>query len=257
MKVTVIIRYLKCTQIVQGVKKKEKSIMAKLEQMGFDDTPVKYSTEKHVACVFLLDTSGSMNSNDAIGQLNEGLRAFKEQTLKSMDSRAKACIDVAVVTFDNDVQVIQDFTSVEDMQLPLLEANGMTVMGKALEKVMDMITEQKNLYNYAGTPYFRPWIFCITDGGPNDNYLEAAERLRWMEQNKKVVAYCVGVEGFNVDIMQEIFSPDNIFGLEGCDFTGLFKFVSSSLAAVRTSSDESGASIDVAAPATLFKIPLN
>ena len=231
--------------------------MAKLQQMAFDDTPVKYSTEKHVACVFLLDTSSSMNVNGAIRQLNEGLRIFKEQTLNSMDSRAKACIDVAVVTFDSEVRVVQDFAPVEDMDLPELEACGQTAMGEALEKGMDMITQQKNVYNYAGTPYFRPWIFCITDGGPNDNYKEAAERLKWMEENKKVVAYCVGVDNFRKDIIKQIFDPDNIFGLRNCDFTGLFKFVSSSLAAVRTSSDETGAAIDVQAPATMFKIPLN
>ena len=231
--------------------------MPRLQQVAFDDTPVKYSTEKHVACVFLLDTSSSMTCNGAIDQLNEGLRIFKEQTLNSMDSRAKACIDVAIVTFDSEVRVVQDFVPVEDMEVPVLEAYGQTVMGAALEKGMDMITRQKNVYNYAGTPYFRPWIFCITDGGPNDNYRDAAERLKWMEENKKVVAYCVGVDNFRTDIMQQIFDPENIFGLRNCDFTGLFRFVSSSLAAVRTSSDETDAAIDVEAPATMFKIPLN
>ena len=55
--------------------------MPKLNQRDFNDEPVKYVTEKHVACVFLLDTSSSMNSNEAIKQLNEGLRVFKQQTL--------------------------------------------------------------------------------------------------------------------------------------------------------------------------------
>ena len=45
--------------------------MPKLNQRDFNDEPVKYVTEKHVACVFLLDTSSSMNSNEAIKQLNE------------------------------------------------------------------------------------------------------------------------------------------------------------------------------------------
>ena len=66
--------------------------MPKLNQRDFNDEPVKYVTEKHVACVFLLDTSSSMNSNEAIKQLNEGLRVFKQQTLSSLDTHAKACI---------------------------------------------------------------------------------------------------------------------------------------------------------------------
>lgn len=60
--------------------------MPKLNQRDFNDEPVKYVTEKHVACVFLLDTSSSMNSNEAIKQLNEGLRVFKQQTLSSLDT---------------------------------------------------------------------------------------------------------------------------------------------------------------------------
>lgn len=42
---------------------------------------IQWITERHVACVFLLDTSGSMVANDAIGKLNAGLRTFKEQTI--------------------------------------------------------------------------------------------------------------------------------------------------------------------------------
>ncbi len=224
--------------------------------MGFNDTPVKYSTEKHVACVFLLDTSGSMMQGGAIDQLNAGLRAFKEQTMNSMDSRAKACIDVAIVSFNNTVTVVQDFTPVEDMDPRPLQAFGQTHMGAALEEGMDLITKQKKRYGSAGTPYFRPWIFCITDGAPNDDYRDAAERLKWMEENKKVVAYCVGVDNFNPEIMRQIFRPENIFGLRDCDFTGLFKFVSSSLAAVRASSDESSA-LNVQVPPSMFNIPLN
>lgn len=230
--------------------------MAQLQQMGFNDTPVKYSTEKHVACVFLLDTSGSMMQGGAIDQLNAGLRAFKEQTMNSMDSRAKACIDVAIVSFNNTVTVVQDFTPVEDMDPRPLQAFGQTHMGAALEEGMDLITKQKKRYGSAGTPYFRPWIFCITDGAPNDDYRDAAERLKWMEENKKVVAYCVGVDNFNPEIMRQIFRPENIFGLRDCDFTGLFKFVSSSLAAVRASSDESSA-LNVQVPPSMFNIPLN
>lgn len=233
-----------------------------VQQMDFNmdfnggDMPVKYATEKHVACVFCLDISGSMTHNDAIGQLNEGLRMFKQQTLSSLDTHAKACIDVAIVTFNDNVDMIQNFAPVEDMIVPTLTASGRTAMGGALEMAMDMITQQKEIYNYAGTPYFRPWIFCITDGGPNDEYVDAAERLKWMEDNKKVVAYCVGVEGFRADIMKDIFKPQNIYGLRNCDFTGLFKFVSSSLDALRNSTAETG-SLNVEVPETMFQVPLD
>jgi len=39
---------------------------------------LEFITAQHAACVLMLDTSLSMQNNDAIGKLNNGLRAFKE-----------------------------------------------------------------------------------------------------------------------------------------------------------------------------------
>ena len=59
--------------------------------------------EKHIACVLLVDVSGSM-SGDAIGELNEGLRVFGE-ALKS-DSKAYGCADVCVISFGSTVEQV-------------------------------------------------------------------------------------------------------------------------------------------------------
>lgn len=56
-----------------------------------------------------------MAQNDAIGQLNEGLKMFKKQTLSSLDTHAKVCIDVAIVTFNDNVDVIQIFAPVAQL----------------------------------------------------------------------------------------------------------------------------------------------
>lgn len=214
---------------------------------------IQWITERHVACVFLLDTSGSMSTNDAIGKLNAGLRTFKEQTINdaTFDEHTKACIDVALVSFGPEVKVEQDFTPVSEMIPPTLIANGGTPMGAAIEKALDMITTQKAKYNEYGTPYYRPWIFCITDGGPNDSYVAAAQRLKLMESEKKVLGYCVGVENFDRNTMATIFDRERLFELENLDFPSLFKFVSSSLATVRNSDSSGSRTVEVEAPRTL------
>ena len=219
-----------------------------LPMEGNGTSALELISERHVACVFLLDTSGSMSDDDAIGQLNRGIRAFRDQT---MDAHTKACIDVAVITFGGDVNVVQDFCPASEMNVPTLDADGETPMGKALDLALDMIAEQKDRYNCYGTPYFRPWIFCITDGEPNDEYRQAAERLNQLERATKVLGYCTGVRGFNKEKMKEIFNPERIFELENCDFTSLFRFVSSSLASVRNSDPDGGREIVVDAPHTL------
>lgn len=215
-------------------------------------------TEIHVACVFILDTSGSMRQDDAIGRLNEGLKTFKEQTItdSTFDEHTKACIDVAIVSFGPNITVHQNFTPVSKMVPPTLTASGGTPMGAAINKALDMITEQKAKYNKYGTPYYRPWVFCITDGGPNDNYASAAQRLKEMEDTKKVLGYCVGVENFDRQTMLTIFNKDRIFELENLNFPALFKFVSSSLSTVRNSDPSGGRSVAVEAPKDLHTISI-
>ena len=220
---------------------------------------IKWINERHVACVFLLDTSGSMQMNNAIGKLNEGLQAFKEQTMNdtTFDEHTKSCIDVALISFGPNVVLQQDFVPVSSMDPPILLAAGGTPMGGAIDMALDIIGQQKIRYNDLGTPYFRPWVFCITDGEPNDDYIVATQRLKQMEDQKKVLGYCVGVENFNRQAMANIFNHERIFELKNLNFPALFKFVSSSLASVRNSDPNAGNSVAVDAPGDLHKITVS
>lgn len=248
--------------------KKENNVQVSSNDATTNDNPIiedvgtggiQWITERHVACVFLLDTSGSMIANDAIGKLNAGLRTFKEQTVNdsSFDEHTKACIDVALVSFGPNVKVQQEFTAVSEMVPPTLTANGGTPMGAAIDKALDMIAMQKAKYNELGTPYYRPWIFCITDGGPNDSYVAAAQRLKEMENATKVLGYCVGVANFDRHTMASIFNTERIFELDNLNFPALFKFVSSSLATVRNSDPNGRRTADVEAPGELHKITID
>lgn len=197
-----------------------------------------------------------MVENDAIGKLNEGLRVFKHQTITdtTFDEHTKACIDIAIVSFGPDVVLQQGFIPVSELDLPILTANGSTPMGGALNMAYDIIQQQKARYKDLGTPYYRPWIFCITDGEPNDDYLVPAQRLKQMENDKKVLGYCVGVENFKREIMASIFNPDRIFELKNLNFPALFKFLSNSLVMVRNNDPTAGNTATVYAPTDLHKI---
>jgi len=233
-----------------------------IPQKPFGDQPdtgaVEFISERHVACVFLLDTSGSMNApnGDPIRKLNQGLKTFKEQTISdsTFDEHTKACIDVALISFGPDVVIQRNFVPVSKMDPPELAASGGTPLGQALNKALDLIEERKKRYSDLGTPYFRPWIFCITDGEPTDDYLAAAKRLKDMEQRKKVLGYFVGVGTYNKGVMAEIFDKERLFELDNLNFTDLFKFVSSSLASVRNSDPNAGNAVAVDATSDLHKI---
>lgn len=62
--------------------------------------------EQHLACVLLLDTSGSM-SGDSIKNLNSAIARFKENV--NRDPIARNRVDVAIVSFNTGVEVVSDF----------------------------------------------------------------------------------------------------------------------------------------------------
>ena len=209
----------------------------------------KAISERHVACVFLLDISGSMNTNDAIGKLNKGIASFCEHMQN--DPKTADVVDVAVVTFGTKVEVAHGFRPVSEMDVPTLVANGVTPLGEALKKALELIDERKNVYKQSGTPYYRPWVFCITDGAPTDDYSDAATKLKEEENNRRLLGYCVYVGSGNAPSdVKQIFNNSRIFKLDGLDFSGLFEFVSNSLTAVSQSNPNSE-SINVEIPRTI------
>ena len=220
-------------------------------QFGHQFVPPKALSERHVACVFLLDISGSMVRNDAIGKLNAGMSAFKNHMQN--DEQIADVVDVAIVTFGEKVTLVHDWTPASEMSAPVLNANGRTPLGEALKLGLEMIEKRKEVYRSNGTPYFRPWIFCITDGQPTDDCYSISLKLKEAEDAKKLIARCVCVENdpnFSKKEIYKIFNPGRILKLEGLDFSGLFEFVSSSLAAV-SQSTPGQEKINVQAPHTV------
>jgi uncharacterized protein YegL len=148
--------------------------------------------EPRCPCVLLLDTSGSM-SGEPIAALNQGLQVFKEQLVK--DPMACRRVEVAVVTFDNEIKLAHDFTTAERFEPPRLTAQGQTFMGGAIHKALDMIQARKQQYRANGVAYYRPWVFMITDGEPQgepESIVEAAaQRLKNDEAAKRVAFFAV------------------------------------------------------------------
>ena len=82
------------------------------------------------------------------------------------DPVAPKRVEVAVVTFDSDVTVVQDFVTADRFEAPRLECQGMTHMAAGINTALDMLQARKDRYNQSGIPYYRPWVLMITDGRP-------------------------------------------------------------------------------------------
>lgn len=204
------------------------SLLAKLEDaVEFAENP-----EPRCPCVLLLDTSGSMQGAPLDAML-AGLEAFRFDL--AVDPLAARRVEIAVVAFDNRIRVVQDFVPPDRFDIPFLNAEGMTHVGAAIEKALDMVEERKARYRAYDVAYYRPWIFLVTDGEPQGEAPDAVEkavaRLRDAEQRKQVAFFAVGVENANMEALSKI-SVRQPLRLKGLDFREMFVWLSRSMQSV-------------------------
>ena len=191
----------------------------------FADNP-----EPRCPCVLLLDNSWSM-SGPPIAELNEGLATFKDELLA--DSLAAKRVEIAIVSF-GPVQVVNEFQTAEHFTPPQLTARKDTPMGQAIIQGLELLDQRKALYREHGIPFFRPWVFLITDGSPTDDWKAAAREVRKGEENRAFAFFAVGVEGANLDILQQI-SARQPLRLKGLRFREMFQWLSNSMRSVSRS----------------------
>src|ERR1700687_1096119 len=128
-----------------------------LDQAEFADNP-----EPRCPVVLLLDTSGSMHGT-AIGELNEGLRAFKDAI--QADRLAALRVEVAIVPFGGRAETstafdpAQPFVTVDGFDPPILTASGDTPVGGAVRQGLQLLHDRKEIYKQNSVDYFRPWMF--------------------------------------------------------------------------------------------------
>ena len=197
------------------------------EVVDFAENP-----EPRCPCVLLSDTSGSMQGAP-IEALNQGLLSFKDELTKN--PLASRRVEVSIVTFDSNINVVQDFVTADQFTPPILTAQGLTTMGAGIHKSLDLIQERKAQYRSNGVAYYRPWIFMITDGEPQGEPDEAVEqasrRLQGDETSKRVAFFSVGVENANMSRLSEL-AVRTPLKLNGLNFVEMFVWLSASMSAV-------------------------
>lgn len=197
--------------------------------------------EQRCACVLLLDCSSSMDGEN-IAQLNRGIIELKKE-LENDDIASKR-VEIAVVKFSSDVEVVSDFATVDNFRAVELSADGVTSMTEAIKVASDMLEERKEEYKQNGVSYYRPWIFMITDGEPTDEdgyvleendsrFIEALETIKNGEKNKQFTFFAVGVDNANMETLAKL-SPRAMKLKDNC-WADMFQWLSKSLVTLSTS----------------------
>lgn len=218
------------------------------EQIPFIDVDFIDNPEPRCPCVLLVDTSGSMEGAP-IAALNSGIEQFAREL--NEDNLAKKRVEVAIVTFGEGVQTVQDFTGATSFTPPRFEASGATPMGEAVVQAVALLEERKQRYRSAGIQFFRPWIFLLTDGAPTDYqthfWRQALDLVHEGETSKKMLFFGIAVNEADSGKLKELCpQPGRVYKLPGLSFRELFSWLSSSLRTV--SSANPGAKLTLAPP---------
>ncbi len=215
-----------------------------------------YNPEPQLPCVLLLDTSGSMDGT-RIDELNAGLWTFKQQLMQ--DPVARKRVYVALVTFNNRVEVIEQFSPrlgmavqfipIAEFEPPMLKAAGQTFMAKGIKTALDLLQSHKRSLREQEWDYYRPCVFMITDGFPegeeNSLVTEAGARVRAEEAAKRVLFYAVGVGGADLAQVRPLCAREPV-DLKGRDFGEAIAFLSRSISTL--SQQRAGAEDQIAMP---------
>ncbi len=197
------------------------------------ESPANY--EQKCLCVLCLDVSGSMDGQ-AIRQLNEALRDFQNQILK--DETAASKLELAIVTFESVVELIQPPALMDSFRMPVLQAQGSTALADGMMKSMMLVEARKEWYKSSGQNYYRPFIVLITDGEPDPDQDEALlqKYLQSGLDERRFSFFAVGVEGANMKRLARICPPQSQpMKLQGLNFSAFFQWLSNSMSKVSQS----------------------
>ena len=139
---------------------------------GFIEDMIPYvefadNANERTPCVLVLDCSGSMRG-EPIKQLNAGLKALEKELKEDIDASSRVQLLIVKAFGKDEAVVSSDWTDAMNFEAPVMEAGGLTPLGKAMELALKKIEEQKCLYDSCGITSKRPWIFLISDGEPTD-----------------------------------------------------------------------------------------
>ena len=187
--------------------------------------------------VLLLDTSSSMEGTP-IKELNDGLRQFIQDIAD--DEAASRSVELEVITFGSHANIVMPFATICDMERnpAPLTAQGHTSMGAGMRLTLDSLKSRRKRYRDNGISSYRPWVFLMTNGGPNDNdWEQPAEELRKLGESGKIQYVGIEIEDdADHDVMCQILpkQPGPI-KLKGLRFKQFFRWLTDSMKSVSAS----------------------
>ncbi|PWN06369.1 vWA domain-containing protein [Rhodohalobacter mucosus] len=209
---------------------------------------------KRLPLILILDTSSSMNGRfdgvKAIDELNEGLKILKSEIMKN--EIARFVVEPQIITFGGMVNVLQDFTTIDNFTPPILKASGLTPLAEAINQGVDSLKNRLEAYDASGLDYYKSIIFLVTDGQQepkNPTMMDIAVK-KVHAVNDICTFFPVGTATANFNALQAFAVNQPVVELMNMDFKAMFEFISRSVTII--SSSQPGQTLALP-PANCFK----
>ena len=197
--------------------------------------------EMQLACAVLVDTSSSMDP--VLSELRKGLVALGD----SLSDEARGKVEIEIITFDDDARVLVPFGPAYEYEVPEITCTGMTAMHAAVDLALKELRARKDEYHALGTPYYRPWVFLLTDGGANDPDNGAFTRLLEEQRNKGCTFFPVAIGDADKRTLGEMQKDGIVLTASKENFANAFVWLSNSLS-ITSVSDSTALKVDLPRP---------
>lgn len=218
---------------------------------GEDD--LIFNTAARCAVCLCLDTSGSMNPY--IDELNEGIKLFYD-SIRANDLASKSC-EIAIVTYDSDVKVVEDFSSIDTKKPKTLAASGSTKMGEGVQKALELLSARKQKYKDIGVDYYQPWLVLMSDGYPDNlsTVKDAQKITKELEDEKKLTIFPIGIgNDVDLDILSDFSNKKKALRLKDFKFADFFEWLGQSVSIVSASKVGDTVKLDTSRVGDIFDI---
>ena len=135
----------------------------------------------------LLDVSGSM-AGDPIEAVRNGMQMMVS-ALRG-EPQALETAYLSVITFESSAKQVVPLTDLASFQEPALSASGTTALGEALTLLCNKVDTEVNKTTKEAKGDWKPLVFIMTDGAPNDDWQKGAEEIK--KRKLAVVACAAG-----------------------------------------------------------------
>ena len=181
--------------------------------------------EPRFPCVILVDTSLSMGKNSVIDELNHQIQTLRDEL--ETDYLASLRVELAVIAFGDNVEVIQDFVTMDGFRPSPLHADGLTSrMGEAIRATLNHIESRKRKYRASGVVHFRPWVLVFTDGEstrePEDSLANVLNVMKRSEEDGGIVFWMIENPNADSKQLEQLARDGNLITLKRPAFSALF-----------------------------------